>query len=102
MKAEIIREIEEKAGIPGLAHVLTERLSGSELNSLLLEVFAQKVKNTPPRLLLQQYLTNPFVHPADTDMIGIRQMELETLRFLRDHSFQPVELSPAAQLGVQR
>lgn len=98
-KVDIIREIEKKAGIPGLADILTERLSGTDLNSLLLEVFAQKVKNTPAQQLLQQYLANPFVQPAETDMMGLLQLELEALAYLRDHSFRPMELSPVAQLG---
>jgi hypothetical protein len=97
--SDIIRNIEAKTGIPGLAQLLVDRLSGSELNSLLLEVFDQRVRHVPPERLLQQYESNRFVKPAAVDMIGLLQLELDTLAFLRDRQFQPVELSPAAVLG---
>ena len=32
-------------------------------------------------------------------MIGLLTTELETLKFLREHNFQPIELSPVSQLG---
>jgi hypothetical protein len=99
MRPEIIRGIETKTGIPQLARLLTERLSGSELNSLLMEVFNKRAANTPPELLLQQYQANRFVQPAGTDMIELLSLELKTLRFLRGLSFHPLELSPAAVLG---
>lgn len=95
----IITAIEKKAGVPDLTTLLAERLSGSELNSLLMEVYKKKVAHTTPEILLQQYQANRFVQPAETDMIGLLRLELKTLEFLRDHSFQPIELSPAAQLG---
>jgi hypothetical protein len=99
MTNEIIRAIEQKVGIPGLAALLAERLSGSELNSLLLEVFSERLKDTPPEVLLKQYQANRFVQPADTDMVRGLHLELRTLEFLRGCAFQPIELSPAAQLG---
>jgi hypothetical protein len=99
MTNEIIRAIEQKVGIPGLAGLLAERLSGSELNSLLLEVFSERLKDTPPEVLLKQYQANRFVQPAETDMVRGLHLELRTLEFLRACAFQPIELSPAAQLG---
>src|SRR5258708_14190318 len=53
---------------------------------------------SPPQLL-KLYQGNRFVHPAETDMIGLLEEELRCLRFFRDRHFQPIELSPAAQLG---
>jgi len=88
-----------KGVTPHLVELLAERLSGSELNSLLLEVFGKRGKNISPALLLRQYRANRFVHPADTDMIGLLMTELRILQLLRDHHFQPLELSPAAQWG---
>jgi hypothetical protein len=99
MKEKIIEHITQKTGIPHLVEILAQGLSGSELNSLLLEVFNQRQKNIPPALLLQQYQVNRFVHPAETDMIGLLTRELEVLRFLKGRHFQPIELSPAAQWG---
>jgi hypothetical protein len=99
MKDKIIGNIEQKTGIPHIAELLAGRLTGSELNSLLLEVFSQNLKTLTPPALLRQYRLNRFVHPAPTDMIGLLRSELNTLELLKTHGFQPIELSPAAQLG---
>src|SRR5882762_6378714 len=99
MKADIIEGIAEKTGIPHIADLLAQRLSGSELNSLLLEVFNKKLLDLTPARLLKLYQTNRFVQPAGSDMIDLLTLELKCLQFLRGHHFQPIELSPAAQLG---
>jgi hypothetical protein len=78
---------------------LLTHLSGSELNSLLLEMFSKRGQNISPALLLQQYRDNRFVQPAHTDMIGLLTTELKVLQLFRDRHFQPIELSPAAQWG---
>ncbi len=99
MKDKIIGNIEKKTGVPHMAELLAERLTGSELNSLLLEVFSQHLKTLTPSGLLRQYRINRFVHPAPTDMIGLLRSELKILELLKTHHFEPIELSPAAQLG---
>lgn len=100
MKDDIIRKIEEKTGIPDIVETLAEKLSGSAFNSLLMEVYARKAKKITPPALLQQYRGNRFVHPADTDMIGLLEKELQVLKLCRDHQFTPIELSPVAQFGA--
>jgi hypothetical protein len=98
-KIDIIKSIEARMGVPDLARELADRLTGSELNSLLLEVFDQRTRGGSPEQLLRQYMTNRFVQPAATDMIGSLELELDSLLFLRDCGFQPLELSPVAQFG---
>jgi hypothetical protein len=100
MKDDIIRKIEEKTGIPDMVETLAGKLSGSAFNSLLMEVYARKAKKITPPALLQQYRKNRFVHPADTDMIGLLEKELEVLKCCREHQFTPIELSPVAQFGA--
>ncbi len=99
MKEKIIENIAGKLGVPHIAELLADRLSGSELNSLLLEVFDRRTRNISPALLLQQYQVNRFVHPSTTDMVALLNRELQILRLLAGHAFRPVELSPAAQWG---
>ena len=69
MEDKIAGHIGERLGIPRLVELLAGGLTGSELNSLLLAVYEKKVEGIRPTLLLQQYRTNRFVHPADLDMI---------------------------------
>jgi signal recognition particle GTPase len=45
-------------GIPDLARKLAEQLSGWELNSLLMAVFEQRVREAAPQRLLRQYQAN--------------------------------------------
>jgi len=98
-KSDIIRSIETRAGIPDLSRLLADRLSGWELNSLLMAVFEQRARQAAPERLLQQYQANRFVQPAAVDMIGLLKLEMDTLLFLRHRGFQPLELSPVAQFG---
>lgn len=70
MKDKIADHISGKLGVPDLVELLAERVTGSELNSLLLAVYDRKV-----------------------------EQELLTLQHWKGCGFEPVELSPAAQWG---
>ncbi|HVU58740.1 MAG TPA: hypothetical protein VHD83_26955 [Puia sp.] len=99
MEDKIAAHIGDKLGIPRLADLLAEGLTGSELNSLLLAVYEKRVDGLRPALLLQQYRANRFVQPADLDMIELTEWGLRALRHLKGCDFQPLELSPVAQWG---
>jgi hypothetical protein len=96
---DLSARLERKAGIPGLVEGLADRLSGSDLNSLLLEVYRRRTARIGPAELLAHYRGNRLVQPSPLDMIGLLELELQALRFLRARGFLPVELSPAAQFG---
>jgi len=95
----IVNKIIERSGQPALLSLLTEQLSGSELNSLLLEVFKLRAKNMTPPDLLTLYQKNRFVKPADLPVIPLKKMELDLLEHFDKASFTPIELSPVAALG---
>jgi hypothetical protein len=99
MKGPIISKVEKDAGIPELARILSDRLSGASVNSLLLEVYSRKAAKMTPAMLLEQYRTNRLVQPSSLDMIGLLETELQTLRFFEKWGFLPLELSPVAALG---
>jgi hypothetical protein len=61
MKEKIIERILRTAQVPDLLEVLTQRLSQSDLQSLLLEVYRKRAHILTPRHLLQQYEQNRFV-----------------------------------------
>ncbi len=95
----ILQKINLKAGFD-LVSLLSERLSGSDLNSLLIEVFQRRTSQIAASELLQHYKLNPFVKPAETDVLRLRQKELESLTLLAQNGFEPLELSPVSQLGT--
>ena len=99
MEEGLSGRLERRAGLPGLVEGLAGRLSGSELNSLLLEVYRRKAAGINPAALLMQYRRNRLVQPSSLDMIELLELELRVLRFMQEHGFQPLELSPAAQFG---
>jgi len=96
---EIVEKIQRRTGID-LVKILSEELSGSELNSLLLEVFDRKTAQLTPAQLLQQYRRNRFVQPAAVDVMQLREKGLHTLQCLQQHDFVPIELSPVSILGA--
>ena len=78
---------------------LSRRLSASDLNSLLLDVFREKANSSSPADLLRRYEANRFVQPAAVDAIRLKQLELDTLTVARGLDYEPVQLSPLAPLG---
>lgn len=98
MASEIISNILKRIN-PELVNVLATQLSGTELNSILLEVFKQKASTLTPPGLLNQYQNNRFVKPADLPVLKMKRMELDILELFERHSFRAIELSPVAILG---
>jgi hypothetical protein len=97
--SRIIERIERELGLPGLTDALAERIEGSDLQSLLLEVYRRRVQRKPASALLAEYQANRFVAPcrvspvelADWDRLAFAQLPAE---------FTALELSPVAVLGT--
>lgn len=75
-------------------------LSGSELSSLLLEVFSKKTKQLKPADLLKHYGANRFVQPPESNYIFLLERTLATLNVFAGHGFIPQQVSPLSQLGT--
>ncbi len=99
MKEKIIERIVRTAQVPDLLEVLTQRLSQSDLQSLLLEVYRRRAQTLTPRHVLGQYEGNRFVQPA---AVNPRQLlEFERLAYsVLPSSFEVLELSPVCPLGT--
>src|SRR5690606_13194468 len=95
----ITRSIQKKLGID-LVDILATRLTGSELNSLLMKVFAERAAQLSPADLLRSYETNRFAQPAETDFILLLQKSEETLRVFSERGFVPRQVSPLVPLGT--
>ena len=99
MASEIINRILRRINRPDLKNVLAEDLSGSEFNSVLLEVFTDRTRSCSAPDLLNRYQENRFTKPADLPVIEMKQMELDILRLCKQYSFEPIDLSPVNVLG---
>jgi hypothetical protein len=95
----ILPGILKRIGRPDLAEALIHELSGTELNTLLLEVIAQRTAKMSAGDLLKSYENNRFVKPVDLPVLPLREMELEYLRLFNSCGFEPIELSPVSTLG---
>ncbi|WP_138754410.1 hypothetical protein [Paenibacillus sinopodophylli] len=91
----ILREL----GQDKIMTLLTKQISASDLNSLLLEVFREKMEQIEPKELLKKYEANRFVQPAEGDLLTLKQLELDVLRIAEEQSFAAIQLSPVAPLG---
>jgi hypothetical protein len=95
---KLLKRISSRCGVADLVPLLAERLSASDLQSLLLEVFARRAKTTTPSRLLQAYRENRFVRPSAVDPAEFREFD-RTAASLLPPGFRPMELSPVAPLG---
>jgi hypothetical protein len=100
MHSKMLDSLCRRVGVPELVEILSSRLSASELNSLLLEVFQQKSRDISPAELLKAYQTNRFVSPVDFDWLPFLQQELKILQFASNQGFESLELAPVSPLGT--
>ena len=98
MKPSIANHIEKKTGLEGLLEQLSKKLSASELQSLLMEVFHQRASDLSPGELLRQYQNNPFVQPSALPVDKLLSFE-KMAQGLLPEAFQVLLLSPVSPLG---
>lgn len=99
MNAALLEKILKRIDQPELVQLLANKLSGTELNSLLLAVFHESSRGLTPSQLLANYRKNRFVKPSDLPVIRLREMELDLLKLFENSLFTPVELSPVSAFG---
>jgi len=94
-----ISTIQKKLNDPELLTKLTEQLTNSELNSLLLEVMRVKAEATIPANLMHEYSNNRFVQPSAVDAMAFNQIERKLFEISQEGGFSPLEYSPLAPFG---
>ena len=62
---------------------LSEKLSGSELNSFLLELFRKRAKRISVVELFRQFKKNRFTAPSTVETIAFKELELSCLRLAK-------------------
>jgi len=96
---KISKLIAQKGGYETVLNEL-EKLSGSELNSLLLELFGKRSKKISPAELLRQFEKNRFAAPSTVHPIAFKELELRCLKLAESKNFNPIILSPLTPLGT--
>lgn len=96
----MLSSILRKTGDPEIITRLTENLSSSELQTLLLEVFRVKTAQLDATALARQYEQNRFVQPASVDPIAFNTFCIAVLEKATAQGYEAIELSPLSPLGT--
>jgi hypothetical protein len=96
---KIVERIEREAGAPGLVSLLAERLTPTDLQSLLLEVYRLRSARRRPADVLSSYASDRFVRPAPVSPVRLLAWEQTAFAELPPE-FQPLALSPVCPLGA--
>jgi len=82
----------------GLQTSLAHDLSGSEFQSLLIDVHSERVSKLTPSDILQCWQRDRFVRPSPISPVEF--IELDAKAFAAASEFEPIELSPVCPLGT--
>jgi hypothetical protein len=88
------------ADTPGLLAALTERLSPSDLQTLLLEAYRHRAAAVTPSRLLAAYESNRFTTPSGVDPLDLARFEVACHERLAERGFVALALSPVSPLGT--
>lgn len=97
MNDDITRRIARELGLPDLSGILSERLSGADLHSLLLGVLKRRVEAIPFSKLSE---ANSAIRATDLD--GRLLHKVEQIQFETASEFEVIEVSPVVPLGTVR
>jgi hypothetical protein len=97
--SDALRRIVARAGVEDLVTVLADRLRGSDLTTLLLEVVRRRAAATTAPDLLRQYARDRFTVTSGIDGRRVHALVTTVLSALPD-DVDVVELSPVAPLGT--
>lgn len=99
MSSELLNRILKESGVPELMEVLVNRISLADLQSLLLEVYKQRVEMLSPPNLLDRFKLNRFVQNSDLNPQQL--LEFDSLAYsLLPSGFKAILLSPVCPLGT--
>jgi hypothetical protein len=98
-RARILERIEREAGVPALTATLAERISPTDLQSLLLEVYARRAQSRTVADVLHDYRSGRFVRPSTTPPARMLSWDALAWKLLPD-GFAGLELAPVAPLGT--
>jgi hypothetical protein len=96
---KLIERIESQTGVSGLASILANQLSPTDLQSLLLEVYRIRSAQIQPASVLSDYESDRFVRPSAVSPLSLLQWEQVAFSNLPPE-FEPLAFSPVCPLGT--
>ncbi len=98
-RKDLKRIINQLGTAENILDILSNQISLSDLNTLLLEVFRRRTAGALAGELLKRYATNRFVYPAEMNPIELKRLEIDVLNIAQSALYTPIQLSPVAPLG---
>lgn len=95
----MLSKILTKKGEENVLQFLSQSLTNSELNTLLLEVFNERVQQFQARDVLHNYTHNRFTQPVQGDILQLAGLELRLLQYIENKGFEIFEAGPLAPFG---
>ncbi len=99
MADALLTRILRESGVPNLVDILSERLSPTDLQSLLLEVMKRRAEQRAPSTVLHQYESSRFVTPSVVPQDMFALFDCIAFETAAATPFAPLEISPVAPLG---
>jgi hypothetical protein len=96
---KIVERIERRAGVPGLTSILAKRLTPTDLQSILLEVYRLRCRQLQPAAVLTSFENNRFVRPSAVSPTRLTKWDEVAFSQLPPE-FEAVALSPVTPLGT--
>ena len=93
----LLERIERELGLPGLVDRLSQDLTPTDLQSLLLETYRRRASRRRPAEVLADYEANRFVRPAAVSARLLLAWEQLAFAHLPPE-FEPVVLAPVCPL----
>jgi hypothetical protein len=96
---KMIERIENQTGITSLVSILAEKLSSTDLQSLLLEVYRVRSHRIQPATVLSDFESNRFVRPSAVSPVALLAWQQVAFSHL-PRDFEPLALSPVCPFGT--
>ena len=99
MQNEILERLEKDPHMKELLLLLTEKLSNSDMQSLLIETFRNRSLNTTPSKVLNDYRDSRFYSPSEIPQDVFNRFDLLAYSLLSG-DWHSLDLSPVTPLGT--
>lgn len=99
MGNEIIERILRESNGKPIMDFLTQEISPTDLQSLMLAIYKRRVSRMSPHDVLRQYMENRFVKPSPIEpklLVAFNQLAFSLL----SEEFKGIDLSPLAPIGT--
>ncbi|MEU8075455.1 hypothetical protein AB0B31_08385 [Catellatospora citrea] len=100
MEDQLLARVARAAGVADLVSVLADRLTPTDLQSLMLAVYAVRADRVSPADLLASYERNRFASPSAADPQLLARFDAAAFGLLGELGYGGVELSPVSPLGT--